>query len=408
MSDLNAVMGWDVFEQTTPPLEGGKTRSPQEQLLEGIIKKDPEQVQAALVSGANPKVLVGKEKMSVFAVRHFSLDVVKVLQKKGVSFKDIRGLLEAVFQEDLPEAFEWVWNQKSDAAAPDCIQRICETGAYKIFNAKKDSWGNEVVCFIEQSPSRGRNILSKSLAEGHEQTLDWLFKHISASSMSHMFKSFWNQDKCSASQIKNLGLLLKRVEHSAVVIKNSMGHKNFYISKYANGFLTVPAFQKMFPKIQGHTEYRLDNISSVLEMLLYNNNPLCIEGFAQKSGAENFRALLNRHKEHFVIFFALDATREIRQGVLKATHQAWKDWRDDNGCNVLHYLASRTSIPKTLCDDLYALDAELLLTADFQGKTPLMFFSAEQAAGISKKMMKKELRSTGTSMSSAAPVKRKM
>lgn len=177
--------------------------------------------------------------------------------------------------------------------------------------------------------------------------------------------------------------------------KSSIKRVGFYVP--FSEALRVPGFKKCYSPNENSLE--VTGITTLLEFLVYQNNDIVVDVFAQPAGQQKLAKIIEQRGEFFFSFLASQASRELRQGILKSTKEIWRHWRDQNNSNALHYLASRPSLLKTLCEDLYGLDSELLTTADNTGKTPLMSFPADHAATVTKKMLKKELRSVGVSVS---------
>lgn len=405
MEKIEDVLGWDVFDDT-PALEQPQTSvSPQEQMLDAIRKKDIDQLKASLSLGANPKVLVGKEKMAVFAMRNFCEDVVRVLQKSGVSFKDFSSMESAVFETDNLNAFQWIVNNKNPKLKnPDVAEFLTSAakyGACNIFNyiSQKSETRQQISSNITGT------LFSNALTMGNETTISYLLNNRKDNHIEQMFRIVLRQTKCSSLQLQNLSKMLKDHPHCIPALKSSIQHVEFYMPQ--SEVLSVAGFQNCYsPK-----ESRLwtTGITTLLEFLLYQNNDVVVNVFAQPAGKEKLAQIIEKRGEFFFSFLASQASRELRQGVLKHTKDVWQNWRDSNSSNAFHYLASRSPVLKTLCEDLYTLDSELLTTPDNTGKTPLMSFPADHAAVVTKKMMKKELRSSGVVVSNAIqPSKRKM
>lgn len=405
MENITDVLGWDVFDDTPQQDPSQLDISPQEHMLDAIRKKNATQLTASLALGANPKVLVGKEKMAVFAMRNFSEDVVRVLQKNGVSFKDFSNMESAVFETDNLEAFQWIVDHKNPKSkTPDVSEFITSAahyGACHIFNYIYQNSENKQ----QISSNIIGTLFSNALTMGNETTISYLLDNRKDNQIERMFEVFFRQSKCSFIQLQNLSKMLKDHPHCIPPLKSSINHVDFYV--HPNELLSVSGFQNCYsPK---GSRLWTNGVATLLEFLLYQNNDLVINVFAQPAGKEKLAQIIEQRGEFFFSFLASQASRELRQGVLKHTKDVWKNWRDQNNSNAFHYLASRPSALKTLCEDLYALDSELLTTADNKGKTPLMLFPADHAAAVTKKMMKKELRSSGVVVSNTPQSsKRKM
>lgn len=405
MEKIADVLGWDVFDDTPTPDQPQTTVSPQEQMLDAIRKKDVNQLKASLTLGANPKVLVGKEKMAVFAMRNFSADVVRVLQKSGVSFKDFSNMESAVFETDNLEAFQWIVDNKNPKSKnPDVSEFLMSAaryGACHIFNdiSQKSETRQQISSNIIGT------LFANALTMGNETTISYLLDDRKNNQIERMFEVFFRHTKCSSLQLQNLSKMLKDHPHCIAALKSSIKRVEFYV--HPNELLSVSGFQNCYSP-QG-SRLSTNGVATLLEFLLYQNNDLVVNVFAQPAGKEKLAQIIEQRGEFFFSFLASQASRELRQGVLKHTKDVWKNWRDQNNSNAFHYLASRPSALKTLCEDLYALDSELLTTADNKGKTPLMLFPADHAAAVTKKMMKKELRSSGVVVSNThQSSKRKM
>ena len=408
MEQVNEVLGWDVFNEAHSAIEQPESNlSPQEQLLDAVRKKDSAKLSLAISLGANPKILVGKEKMAVFAMRNFAPDVVKVLQKNGVSFKDFNSMQTAVFETDNVDAFQWIVENKKNSKVSDFLIFATQGGACNVFNhiVEKMDEDHRESKFNQISSNIASPLLSNALTMGNEKTISYLLENKKDKQIEQIFKIFFRQTKCSAIQLQNLSKTLKAHPHCIPGLKSSIEFVEIYIPR--NEALSVSGFQNCYSS--NGSRLRATGITTVLEFLLYQNNDLVVDVFAQPAGKEKLAQIIEQRGEFFFSFLASQGSRELRQGVLKHTKEVWKNWRDKNNSNALHYLASRHVVLKTLCEDLYALDSDLLTTADNTGKTPLMSFPADQAASVTKKMLKKELRSSGMVVSNTPqPSKRKM
>lgn len=398
MEKINELLGWDVFDETHPPIEQPENSlSPQEQLLDAILKKDSTQLSLAISLGANPKVLVGKEKMAVFAMRNFAPDVVKVLQKNGVSFKDFNSMQMAVFETDNLDAFQWMLENKKHSEISDFLIYAVNAGACNVFNhiIEKMDEDKKVVKFNQLSSHIVSLLLSNALTMGNDKTITYLLENKKDNQMEQMFKMFFRQTKCSKIQLQNLSKMLSSHPQCIPIFKSSIKRVGFYIPP--SEALRVPGFKNCYSPNESSLE--VTGITTLLEFLVYQNNDIVVDVFARPAGKQKLAKIIEQRGEFFFSFLASQASRELRQGILKSTKEIWRDWRDQNNSNAFHYLASRTSLLKTLCEDLYVLDSELLTTADDTGKTPLMSFPADHAATVTKKMLKKELRSVGIPVS---------
>lgn len=408
MEQVNEVLGWDVFDEMDPALEQPENSlSPQEQLLDAIRKKDSTQLSLAISLGANPKVLVGKEKMAVFAMRNFATDVVKVLQKNGVSFKDFNSIQVAVFEADNLDAFQWMVENKKHSEISDFLIYAMHGGACNVFNhiIEKMDEDKKVGKFNQLSSVIVTLLLSNALTMGNDKTITHLLEIKKNNQIEQMFKMFWMQIKCSKIQIQNLSKMLSSHPQCIPAFKSSIKRVNFYVPP--SEALRVPGFKNCYSPNESSLE--VTGITTLLEFLVYQNNDIVVDVFAQPAGQQKLAKIIEQRGEFFFSFLASQAGRELRQGILKPTKEIWRHWRDQNNSNALHYLASRPSLLKTLCEDLYILDSELLTTANDTGKTPLMSFPTDHAATVTKKMLKRELRSVGVSVSiQSQPSKRKM
>ena len=400
MDQAHNILGWNIFDEVVSVEQSTNDLSPQEQMFESIRKKDAEQLTAAISLGANPKVLVGKEKMAVFAIRNFSVDVIKVLQKSGVSFKDFYSMESAVFEMDHLEAFHWIVenkNKKSKTDISEFLLPAAELGACNVFNeiVEKMDEAKKAENFKFVSAQMSSALISNALTMGNEKTLTYLFEMKNSNQLEHIFKIFWEHTKCSKIQLQNLHKTLNTLPHIIPAFKASIQHIRVSVSPYER--LNIRGFEEIYKP----QEYSLkaNGIATLLEFLVYQNNDVVIDAFSQKSAKEKMAQIMEQRGKFFISFLAIRANRDVRQGILKNTKDVWCNWRDEHGSNVFHYLASRSSPPKTLCEDLYTLDSDLLITPNDAGETPLMSFSAEHAAAVTKKMMKKELRSTGVTVS---------
>lgn len=408
MEQVNEVLGWDVFDETTPAIPPPKNNlSPQEQLLDAIRKKDSTQLSLAISLGANPKVLVGKEKMAVFAMRNFTPDVVKVLQKNGVSFKDFNSMQTAVFETDNLEAFHWIVENKKNSEMSDFLMFAAQAGACNVFNhiVEKMAEDKRESKFNQINYNMSTALLSNALTMGNEKTITYLLENKKDNKMEQIFKTFWRQTKCSKIQLQTLSKMLTAHPQCIPAFKSSIKQVSLYVPH--SEMLTVSGFKKYYSAPEN--ALKATGITTLLEFLVYQNNDVVVDVFAQPAGKQKLAKIIEQRGEFFFSFLASQASRELRQGILKPTKEIWRHWRDENNSNALHYLASRPSLLKTLCEDLYILDSELLTTADDTGKTPLMSFPADHAATVTKKMLKKELRAVGVSVSvQSQPSKRKM
>lgn len=409
MDQVQNVLGWDVFENVAPESVSAPTLSPQEQMMEAIRAQNVPQLISSLELGANPKVLVGKEKMAVFAVRNFSQEIIKVLQKNGVSFKDFSNIAPAIYETDNVQAFEWMLetkhNKEKDFKIKMLLPDICSAGACNIFNAISEKINHDPESYRSLPSHITASLLSSALTMGNEKTLQILTSIKSGKELQQTLSVFLRSTKCSRLQLQNMHKLLQVSPEMILPLKESIKSVSVSVSYYE--ILATPGFNALHSKTTHG--FNIGGIETLLEFLIYQNNDVVADTFAKNGAEEKIASIVQKRGKPFFSFLAIKASRDLRQSVLKNTRGAWKDWRDENGANALHYLASRTDPPKSLCEDLYVLDAELLCTADASGKTPLMFFPADHAASVTKKMMKKELRSVGVKVATAPqPSKRKM
>lgn len=395
MDQVQTILGWDVFDNSTSEPVSTHTLSPQEQMMDAIRSQNLPQLISALELGANPKVLVGKEKMAVFAVRNFSPEIIKVLQKNGVSFKDFSNIAPAIYETDNLQAFEWMletkYNKEKDFKVKVLLPPVCSAGACNIFNAISEKINGVPDSYQSLSSHLTASLLSSALTMGNEKTLKILTSVKSSKELQQTLSVFLRSTKCSRLQLQNLHKLLQVAPQIIPSLKESIKNVSVSVSYYE--ILATPGFNALYSK--NNHGFKIDGIETLLEFLIYQNNDVVTDTFAKNGAEEKLASIVQKRGKPFFSFIALKASRELRQSLLKNTREAWKDWRDEHGANALHYLASRTNPPKSLCEDLYILDAELLCMTDNSGKTPLMFFPPEQVASVTKKMIKKDLRSVG-------------
>lgn len=306
----------------------------------------------------------------------------------------------AVFEMDNLEAFHWIVenkNKKSKTDISEFLLSAADRGACNVFNeiVEKMDTAKKAESFKFLSSQMGSNLISNALTMGNEKTLTYLFGVKNTNQIEHIFKVFWAQVKCSKIQLQNLHKTLTTHPHIIPALKASIQHIRMSVSHYER--LNIRGFSELCKP----QEYSMNTngVATLLEFLVYQNNDVVLDAFAQPSAQQKMTQIMEQRGKFFVSFLAIKANRDLRQGVLKNTKDVWCNWRDEHGSNVFHYLASRPNPPKTLCEDLYALDSDLLTTANDAGETALMSFSADHAASVTKKMMKKELRSTGVTVS---------
>ena len=402
-SDLVASLDWSLIED-------GVSLSPEEAnvaLIKAIVDRNLKSVQQALEAQANTKQLVGKEKLGVFAVGYFEEDIVHLLQKHGVSFKDNIKMMEKIFMTDNSVALEWYLktpsfskfiDTKKPSDALSFLTSAIEHGAGRCVEvlAQKEEFTSH---FSSISPQYFREGFPKMLRKPLKECFGMLEAlKVSPQVLSLVVQTSLRlrgqiQDspiaKMTLGEIQNLQkvLQLEGVDektfphpiHASVVaptlssVKDKMG-------------LAVAQLPKPGFNYYGEVEFQATNLTQIVVASGSSINRLLA---CHKEGKMALEQAL-KDPAICILFFA-NANKETIIKVLKNAPNLL-DIRDSSNNTLLHYATCLSQASDKFCNDLISLDVDLFSSPNNLSVSPVDLLPAPLSSKVQKTLLSKNLK----------------
>ena len=415
-------LSWRPSDQDSPQsaseLEfAGK--SPDEILVTSIIEKNVAGVQHALALGANHKMLVGKEKMGAFCMRHFNKDVVELLDKQGVSFKDIANISLGIAGSDSVDALEWFVNSPrmkkmlldpNDSSRYVIMSNLLDCGAVECVLWLKDVHPELVSKTFNQAFSNSSaGFLFSALKKGNADAFDFTLSarlHKPPTQILADFFSF-NAHDFTLADCVFLQSTLEQKPHVAQVWDEMWRRQNDPKSNspllsgdhiLASKFNCYQISKKCLATDRTQSSYYTYQYDpkNFLEMLVCHSSKLiCSLTGAVKEQMDD--ALFDGPNSPKLLFgYMQRASRDTIKSFFDAYPKA-HTWRDDTGSNLFHYVMVRSTdhsfaAPKVLYETLFSIDPDLCFETNHGKVHSFAHIPPELQSALQAKMMKKELK----------------